>query len=80
MNGHSPSIDGSDARGRKHHHALVRLLTKLAQKGRLSRASTASEKEVGVSVLYDFSRQFALYICHNLCFDAVKSFSRTCQI
>ena len=71
MNGHSSSIDGSDARGREHHHALVRLLAKLTQKCRLSRTSATREKEVGMGVLYNFMRQVALYICHIQCFNAV---------
>ena len=34
-------------------------------------ASATREKEVGMGVLYNFVRQFALYICHIQCFDAV---------
>ena len=77
VNGHSSSIDGSDARGREHHHALVRLFAKLTQKCRLSGASATREKEVGMGVLYNFVRQVALYICHIQCFDAVFFWTKT---
>ncbi len=53
VDGHSPGVDGGDARRSQHHHSLGRKPLEFLEEGCLTRARLSREEEVGTRLLYD---------------------------
>ena len=62
MDGHSSSVDGSDARRSQHHHAFRRQFFQSLEEGRLTCARLSRKEKVGTCLFYNVPCQDGFFV------------------